>query len=253
MIYKNLTIFFSLLLLLFSSCTKDESMASSNGPELADNAGTGGSLARFTISGNYMYVVDAGKLYTFNITAPQDPRQVSVKEVGFNIETIFPYGDKLFIGSQDAMYIYSISDPANPDRLGVASHLRACDPVVANDSIAYVTVRTGSNCGGNINALNVYNVNDPLNPVLYTSLGLSNPRGLSLNGNALYICDEAAGLRVMNIDDPYNPQQVQLVTGDKFYDCIALQDFMICMIEGGMAIYDTKDKFAIRLMSRITE
>lgn len=248
---KNIVVLTAGLLLFFSSCTKENNLGAS--PDLANGNGTGGSLARFTISGDYLYVVDAGKLYTFNIITPQLPAQVSAKDVGFNVETIFPFGDKLFIGSQEAMYIYSIANPANPVQLGVASHLRACDPVVANDSVAYVTVRTGSNCGGEINALNIYNVQNPLNPVLLNSVDLSNPRGLGLSGNALYICDEAAGLRVMDVSNPYNPQQMQLVTGEKFYDCIPLQDIMICMVDGGMAIYDIKDQFAIRLISKITE
>ncbi len=54
-------------------------------------------------------------------------------DVGFSIETIYSYKDKLFIGPSTAMYVYSLTDPAHPDKLGQAQHVRACDPVVAND------------------------------------------------------------------------------------------------------------------------
>lgn len=235
------------VLLSFSGCSKVDN----NGA--ADNiSGVGGSLARFTTAGNYMYVVDAGNLYSFDISTPQHPRQVAVTNVGFNVETIYPFKDKLFIGSQDAMYIYSLTDPAKPSQLGVASHLRACDPVVANDSVAYVTVRTGSTCGGNINALNVYDVRDPLNPFIQSSINLGNPRGLALKGDVLYLCDDIGGLLVMGLDNPYEPFELKRFTGDKYFDVIALDDVLICMIEGGMLIYDIENPFSPVLLSRIT-
>lgn len=235
------------ILLSFSGCSKEDSASA------GDNiSGVGGSLARFTIAGNYMYVVDAGNLYSFDISTSQNPRQVAVTNVGFNVETIYPFKDKLFIGSQDAMYIYSLTDPAKPSRLGVASHLRACDPVVANDSVAYVTVRTGSTCGGNINALNVYDVRDPLNPFIQSSINLGNPRGLALKGDVLYLCDDIGGLLVMGLDNPYEPFELKRFTGDKYFDVIALDDVLICMIEGGMLIYDIENPFSPVLLSRIT-
>lgn len=238
----------TVVLLSFSGCSKVDSNVG-----VGDNAnGIGGSLARFTIAGNYMYVVDAGNLYSFDISTPQNPRQVAVTNVGFNVETIYPFKDKLFIGSQDAMYIYSLADPAKPSRLGVASHLRACDPVVANDSVAYVTVRTGSTCGGDINALNVYDVRDPLNPFLQSSINLFNPRGLALKDNVLYLCDDNAGLLVMSLDNPYTPFELKKITGEKFYDAIALDDVLICMVEGGMVIYDIENPYSPQLLSRIT-
>ena len=62
------------------------------------------------------------------------------------------------------MYIYSISNSDYPSKLGEARHVRACDPVVANDSIAYVTVRSGTNCAGTTNAMYVYDIKHILQP-----------------------------------------------------------------------------------------
>src|SRR5690606_33194815 len=118
---------------LLAACSKD-----ANSPGENVGVGKGGSLARFTIAMNHLYVVDGSTLYTYSLADPNTPVKVSELAIGFNIETIYPWGDKLFIGSMDAMYIYSISNPATPNYLAMASHVRACDPVVANDTRAYV-------------------------------------------------------------------------------------------------------------------
>ncbi|MEO7766646.1 MAG: hypothetical protein ABIS01_04440, partial [Ferruginibacter sp.] len=69
--------------------------------------GVGGSMARFTIVNNYLYTVGQASLAAFNISLPAEPVKENVKSIGWNIETIYPLKDKLFIGSQTGMFIYS--------------------------------------------------------------------------------------------------------------------------------------------------
>lgn len=232
---------------LFFSCDKD------NAANISPSTGTGGSLARFIIAGDYLYVVDHQNLITFTLADPSNPVNQSTFPVGFEIETIFNYKDKLFIGSQSAMYIYSIKDPAMPQYLGEASHMRACDPVVANDSIAYVTVRSGSRCGGNINSLMVYDYKDALNPVLRKEVALKNPQGLGLKDNTLFVCDQQAGLIVYSLDkNYYSPYKIATIKGETFHDCIPYGDILICMVEGGTALYDISDRNKITQLAKIT-
>ncbi len=230
-----------------SSCSKNSESA------IAPGTGTGGSLARFTISNNHLYVVDNRQLHTFSIADEKNPVKVHVEDIGFDVETIYVWKDKLFIGSRDAMYIYSIADAAAPSLLGTASHVRACDPVVANDTVAYVTVRTGSNCGGDINALMVYDLKNVLQPVQKNVVNLSNPHGLGIQNNTLFVCDAGNGLKIYDITAPYYPTQLDVVTGETFLDCIPDGNLLICMIEGGTAIYDISDREHVVLKAKITE
>lgn len=232
------------------SCTKNDSGGVNS---VAPNTGVGGSLARFTISGNYLYVVDHQNLVTFDISNAGNPVQKSITLIGFEIETIFPYKDKLFIGSQQAMYIYSIAKPGEPVFLSQATHVRACDPVVANDSVAYVTVRSGSDCGGDINALFAYNFENCQYPVEMSRINLTNPMGLGLQDSTLFVCDNDQ-LKVYSLEnDFYNPRQIATISGETFYDCIPYDDILICMIKGGTAIYDISDRNNIKQISTITE
>jgi hypothetical protein len=248
-IFTYLSLLFAAAALIVSAGSCNKGNEAYTGPDV----GTGGSLARFTITLNHLYVVDSRKLYTFSLYDPANPVKVFTNEIGFDVETIFTWKDKLFIGSRDAMYVYSVANPGEPSLLGTANHVRACDPVVANDSIAYVTVRTGSNCGGNNNALLVYDLKNVLQPVQKNVINLQNPHGLGIQDNTLFVCDEKYGLKVYDISMPYTPIQKAKITGETFYDCIPYENILICMINGGIAIYDITDRDNITLLSKITE
>ncbi len=132
-------------------------------------------MARFAISGNYLYVVNNTYLLVYDISNPAETVQKSTVPVGWQIETIFPYDDKLFIGSSTGLFIYELKDPANPTRLGAVGHFRACDPVVTQGNTAYLTLRGNGTCGSPNNALMVYDVTDLTKPVLKNQLPLAGP------------------------------------------------------------------------------
>lgn len=217
------------------SCSKD------GYSDIAPGTGTGGSLARFTISGNYLYAVDHNALKTYRMGTTGSLEHVSTVILGEDIETIYPYQNKLFIGSRQAMYIYKLSNPELPEFEQQASHVRACDPVVAKDDYAYVTVRSGATCGGTINALFVYRVDNFYSPQLVSTTTLSNPQGLGIKDNTLYVCDGAMGLRIFNVSNPSDARMTGTRAGYTFYDCIPYDDVLICMVEGGMVLYDISD------------
>lgn len=217
------------------ACSKSDNAANNI------TTGTGGSLARFTIIGDYLYTVNRQALYTYELNSTGNPILVSSINIGWDIETIYPYKDKLFIGSMEAMYIYSLSNPASPLREGQASHVRSCDPVVAKDDYAYVTLRTNTSCEGSINALKVYDVSNLSFPAVVKEINLKHPYGLGVNESALYVCDDTDGLKIFDIDNPANPILTKTVTGYSFRDCIPHNDILICMVAEGMVIYDISE------------
>src|SRR4026207_591360 len=117
--------------LVFLSCEK-------TGDSSANlSTGKGGSLAKFTIIGNYVYAVSSHFLYTIDISNPLLPSKVNESPLNYDMETLYPYKNRLFIGSKTGIYIYSIEEPAAPKLIGEAKHGRSCDPVIANDSVSY--------------------------------------------------------------------------------------------------------------------
>jgi len=218
-------------------CTKE--MASANG---AASTGAGGSTARFTIAGNYLYVVDNLSLKAFDISSNTTPVYKSKTEIGINIETIFPYQDKLFIGSSSTMYIYSLSDPSRPTQLGKAEYTirMSCDPVVARDSVAYATLRSTGRCGGSQSTLVVYNIKNISSPILMNTVFLTAPYGLGIKNNSLYVCDGQNGIRVFNITNAYDPVRVSEIRASNttFYDVIPYANILIAQVNDGFILYD---------------
>ncbi|MES1220151.1 MAG: hypothetical protein ABUT20_31905 [Bacteroidota bacterium] len=233
------TIFTIILLSTFifsiNSCNKESSNAAGN-----PQSGAGGSTARFTIAGNYLYVVDHTSVKSFDISNQSNPVLKSKTEIGINIETIFPYQDKLFIGSSSSMYIYSLADPAKPVRTGKADYTirMSCDPVIAKDSVAYATLRATGRCGGSMSALVVYNIKNLSAPALVNTVPLNAPYGLGIKDSALYVCEGQGGLRIYNVRNAYNPEFISEISGHTFYDVIPYDNILIGQVNDGFVLYD---------------
>ncbi|MFM2388332.1 MAG: hypothetical protein RL660_3089 [Bacteroidota bacterium] len=200
---------------------------------------TGGSMARFCIVNNYLYCVDRTRLLTYNISNVAQPSSSAVANLTWGIETIYPMADKLFIGSQTGMYIFSIANPQAPVQEGMFSHARVCDPVIAEGNLAYVTLRSGTTCQGFTNQLDVVNISDVTKPTLIKSYDLTNPHGLSKKGNTLYICDGASGLRIMNVTtaDAVTIEKTLALEGVA-YDCISSGDKLFVSTNKGLFAFD---------------
>jgi hypothetical protein len=234
--------------LLHISCEKQANSTAS-----PSAGGAGGSLARFAVVGNYLYVVDTYTLTVFDITDPANPSHKNAVQAGFDIETIFPYKDKLFLGGSNGMYIYSIANPTSPVKESMVTHFRACDPVISNDSVSYVTLRTGTtgNCVGTRNVLNIYNVRDPKDPKLVKEVAMKSPHGLGMKQQGLYICEGANGLVVFDLANPYQPTKVKEFTNEKYYDVIPYGDVLIAYIEQGVCFFDISNPLDPLMLGKV--
>jgi len=222
------------------------------GTNSTGTAGKGGSMARFTLFGNYMYIVDQSNLQTIDISTPMDPKEWARINVGRgDIETIYPFKDKLFIGSMSGMYIYDVSTPWNPQYIGQFRHARACDPVVADDKYAYVTLRQGTRCVGTSNQLDIIDITNLTSTKLIKSYPMQEPAGLGIENKTLLICDGRAGLKVFDVTDPTNIQLQDWENGIKTYDLIPMGSYAIVSCEDGIYQYSYTDPKNIELLSKM--
>ncbi|MRG46274.1 hypothetical protein GFS24_14220 [Chitinophaga sp. SYP-B3965] len=200
--------------------------------------GKGGSMARFTIAKDYLYTVNWNALKAFDVSDAANPVHKGEQNVGIGgIETIFPYGEYLFIGSTTAMYIYDIINPAAPQRRSSVTHFKACDPVVVEGTKAYVTVRSGSNCGGNINELMVFDISNVDQPVKLASYQMKNPFGLGVSNGRLFICEGTFGLRFMQGTDVTKISTTKLIEGINTYDVIPYDNNQHLLVSAADGVY----------------
>lgn len=226
----------------------------SGGGDVVNHSGKGGSMARFALQANHLYALDPGNLYIFGLQNPFTPELSNELPLSWNVETIFPYEeDKLFIGTSNGIHILDNSDPSLPKLASSLEHFTACDPVVVENDIAYVTLRAGNACAGNDNQLDVIDVSDIYNPVLLKSYPMTNPHGLGIDNGKLFICEGDFGLKVFDATDIYKIGE-NLVEHRKdihAFDVIPFQNVLLLIGENGFYQYDYSEAGSLKLLSHI--
>ncbi len=183
---------------------EDMLMSNSGGGALgesnfANGNGLGGSTARFTIYDHYLYTLENFELGVFDI----QENLFHLRDVALTMssETLFPADGYLYIGTTTGMLIYNLSNAGSPTFVSSYSHVTSCDPVVVQGDKAFVTLSTGNRCFGNVNTLQVIDLSDMTMPTLLYDYPMTNPKGLGLDGNTLFLCDGADGLKVFDKTD----------------------------------------------------
>lgn len=219
----------------------------------SQNSGVGGSMARFTIIGQYLYAVHSNALKVFNINQVPGIAVGSNIQLTRNVETIYPFEGRLFLGTTTGMEIYNLDNPAVPAFISVFEHITACDPVVVSGQYAYVTLRSGNNCNNMTNQLDVVDISSIEYPFLVKSYPFYNPHGLGVDGNTLFICDGDAGLKIYDKSDPMEILQHQLghFEGIHAFDVIPWNGVLMMIGADGLYQYDYADLTNLRLLSKI--
>jgi hypothetical protein len=234
------------VMIVLPSCTSDGEFDSSG-------EGRGGSMARFTFLKGYLYIVDETSLKTFDISNPENPNLLGTENVGAGVETIFPYENYLFLGTQWGMKIYSVENGPIPDFLSDFEHSFSCDPVVVSNSIAYVTLRSGTTCETGDDRMEVVDVSDLRNPELLTTIPMQNPHGLSVSDTVLFVCEGDFGFKVFNIKDRANPELISHYDSIPSYDVITNYGRKELIITGkeGIFQYDYNNPYELKKLSQI--
>lgn len=246
---KITNICFFIALVAWMGC---QSSADSGSPSDI-SAGKGGSMARFTLSGDHLYALSGSSLRIFNITDPAQPVDVNTKTIGsgFGVETIFAYKDKLFFGTTTGMLIYDNSTPNDPQFISSVFHFTACDPVVVEDSFAYVTIRNGTGCRWAQNVLLVVDISDITMPITVATYPMFNPHGLGIDKGKLFVCDGAAGLKVFDATNPFNLIQKASYPNIHAFDVIPLNNLLVMTGDDGIYQYNYKSIDSVRFVSKI--
>jgi len=236
----------------FEFLDKANSSGASSGVS-GSGTGFGGSMARFGIKDKVLYIVDQNNLKVFDITNKTSPAKMGDFNPGWNIETMFLSGDNMFLGTTTGMIIYDISNPLVPTSRVFFNHARSCDPVIVDDTLAYVTLRSGTTCGGTVNCLDVVNIKNISSPKLVATYSMINPHGLGKSGDLLFICDGTAGLKIYDASDPktIGSKLIFSYPNINAYDVIPIGTLLVMIGDNGLYQYSYSDIQHITLLSKI--
>lgn len=193
-------------------------------------------------------------MLVYNAENAASPTKAGEVNMGFGIETIFPYGEYLFIGANDGMHIYDNSSPLNPVHLSTYQHINSCDPVVVNGDKAFVTLRDGTGCQNFVNQLDVVDISDLRKPKRVKTYQMRHPIGMATAGNNLYLCDDKAGLHSYDISDvnKIDKNLLDKIDNIKPFDAILLNTNHLLVIgHDGFYQYDSSNPAKLRLLSHI--
>ena len=215
------------------------------------STGANGSMSRFSMYKDYLYTVINYQMCIFDLKTEASPKKVLENFWVGNVETIFSYKDKMFLGMPTGMAIYSVEDPLNPIYCSTVWHVLGCDPVVVDNDLAYVTVRSGNFCGQNVDQLFIVDVKDVYQPKPIVTYTMTNPKGLGIDNDALFLCDD--GLKVFKIGDPQTliANQITHVKGMDGFDVIAFDNVLMMIADNGLYQYDYSDINNLKRLSVI--
>ena len=206
--------------------------------------GVGGSMARFGLYDDYLYVVDRANLHIFDVKTNDVLNDIGKQNVGWDVETMFIYDGHMFLGTQSGMRVFSLNIATMPTYLSDFWHVTSCDPVVVSNGYAYITLRGGNACGSNVNRLDVLKLSDDYtNNTLLASYPLTGPYGLGIDDEILFVCDGNAGLKVYDASNKTQIDDNIIATfpGINAYDVIPVNDYLFMIGDDGFYLYDYSD------------
>jgi hypothetical protein len=212
-------------------------------------SGVNGSMSRFGLYQDYLYTVTGSNLMSIFSLAGDAPVKEAEQYLSGNIETLFSYKDKMFMGTPTGLVIYSVENPLKPEYCSSIWHVYGCDPVVVEDDLAYVTVRSGNFCGQSNNELFIMDVSDVYHPRQLVSYTMKNPKGLGIDNGKLFLCDD--GLKVFKTGDPQTliSNQIAHYQGMDGFDVIPFNDVLMMIADNGLYQYDYSDINDIKELS----
>lgn len=181
-----------------------------------------GASFSIALAGNYAYMVNTTdySLDIFNVSDPQKTEKVGSfpfsnlpegGNTGGFISSVKPCGENLCLAAvQDGFVILDISDPVSPSLLS-----RVDTQVASGLAISGDTVYLADDMDG----IHVIDISNPRSPqeigILATEIGgweftvkEHGERGLAVDGDRLYVTDQAYGLTVIGITRPAGLQRV---------------------------------------------
>ena len=251
-------------LALSSACTVTTDDGFGGAPSVTNTAtdAVAGSYTRVLAVGDFLYAVDTRSVITYDVSDRDDPVEVDRTDVGLAVETIYHLNGNLFIGSREGMFTYTIAEDGHPVRRGqfdyslVTGDVQPCDPVVADASTAYATLYTSGEanaCGWreDIQTLVVMDIRDLDRPSLITTYDVRTPRGLSLDGDVLFVCNDRSGFTVYDVSDPRDIRELAREPDVMAWDAIADDGHLIVVGTDEVVQYDYSSPTRLVELSRL--
>ncbi|OJU49578.1 MAG: hypothetical protein BGN96_10800 [Bacteroidales bacterium 45-6] len=233
-------LFLCILVAIFHSCADPDS------PSGVNISGQGGFANRFAVCNDYLYIADNESLKVVDVATASRPQPLKLgdQKIAAGIETILAKDTLLFIGTQEGMHIYSISRQGIPQEISTVNHIRGHDPLAVQGGYAYVTLNSGNPwSSGQPSQLAVYNIKHPKIPLLIYEGSMTNPKGLGVDGDKLFVCNNGR-IFAYNVSQPESTRligdsrSIPEASHAEIYDVVSQNGILIAMANDGFYQFD---------------
>lgn len=242
------------------SCTDnvgEQETTDTDGTTFPDVNALSGSYANMIAAGDYLYVISETDLISYRQQEDKSLKEINRQTLGLNLESLHYRTGVLFIGSSQRMYICQLDSdnvPVLRSRTQYAdlSDFRPCDPIVANDEVAIASLSSSTQvsedgCGLiEVNELRFYDITNLSSLQLINTHEMTNPKGMALDKNLLFVCEKTAGLKVLDISDSRNPVELFHFENIDTYDAVATGTTVLVVGSSELYEFDYSDRSDIK-------
>ncbi len=208
------------------------------------NGTTVGTANRMAIVDNDLFVINLRDIYAFDVSGDNldiHPVYGNQSYLGWNMETIYARGEFLYTASQTEMAVHRLTG-TEIMTIGSYFHATACDPVLPTDEgIAYITLRSGDECPGDVNSLSVVDINNFNNIFLLQEIEMESPFGMYLVDDRLFVGEGDNGLRIFDASQRDALTEIDHFSSLAAFDVIGhptRADILLLASESGLAQYE---------------
>ncbi|MCK4733572.1 MAG: hypothetical protein KAT65_14055 [Methanophagales archaeon] len=225
--------------------------------ELVGQYDTSGGALDVAVADNYAYIADGiGGLCIVDVSDPSEPTLEGLYSTGEMMQSITVHGDYAYIGagfnfaysgagSKGGFYIFDISKPSNPTKIGEIINITVND-VAVSGNYAYLTVVNSTPDSSVYCSLYVVDISDPSNP---TKIGECDDGGtrVFVLGNYAYVTlsslsSTSVNMYIIDINDPSNLIKVGCIAGELFRGVVVSGNYAYVATHRGVLVLDVSDK-----------
>lgn len=178
-------------------------------PIVVGHANDGGTAYGVAVDGDYAFLAnDDDGLRIYDVSNPAAPRSIACTNELGRARNAAVIGNTAYVAN-GALFIYDISDPAFPKKLGfvIPGPTGNAYDVAVKGNYAYLSSYT--------DGLRICDVSNPTNPFVASHTDLTAGNGVSINisGGHVYVGAESGGIEIFDISNPTNAVRMGGVSG----------------------------------------
>ena len=181
-----------------------------------------GPVKELLIDGEYLYVNNNASVIIYSLINPAEPLYLGTYYSGYGsrISSIAVSNNYLYAAKgTNGLTVIDVSDKSNPNQVSTFPFTGSASSVAIISNYAFVS----DNTEATVNGLQLFDVTNPLLPVLYDLFALPASQKISASGAVAYVISD--NLYLLDISNPTNPivaSTLELpylveLTGNKLY------------------------------------